>query len=85
MVRGRCTVGRLRPFVGLPRWRAWLRGAGQLNLSPDVFWRMTLHEFVPMLEGFWAAKGNNPDRLPFMTPDETRALEAECRASGLIH
>lgn len=45
---------------------------------------MTPIELATALDGFLDAHGVDPDRHPYMTPAETRALEAQCRRDGLI-
>lgn len=59
-------------------------GLGQLRFPPDVFWRMTLPELITGSDGFAITQGNDPDLAPFMSWEETLALEDECRKAGLI-
>lgn len=45
---------------------------------------MTPIELATAIDGFLDARGIDPDRQSFMTPDEALALEAFCRERGLI-
>lgn len=45
---------------------------------------MTPVELVTATDGFLETRGIDPDRQAYMTPAETRALEARCRRDGLI-
>ncbi len=45
---------------------------------------MTPIELIAAIDGYLDARGVDPDRHPYMTPADTRALEAECRRAGLI-
>jgi hypothetical protein len=45
---------------------------------------MTPIELTTAIDGCLDASGIDPDRHTYMTPADTRALEAQCRAAGLI-
>ena len=51
-------------------WRDWMKlGLGVLRFSPDVFWRMSLAEWLAARDGIMGGGGQTPADSPVMAAE----------------